>query len=272
MCISLTYRGRAIPLAWQLLKHNSSTVGIKEIYPVLVSAYTFLSHLPQVEEVYFGADRGFMDKKLMRLVTAYGWGWNIRGKGQIHVYNAKGEALGQIRQQLSQHGQPVFLNDVYITQDKYGPVNLAAWHSPGVRDPWFIISSSPCSQRTFDEYGERFQIEEGFLDLKSGGFDLESSHFRDTTALQGLIFLLALGAVFLYSEGTSLVEAGERKSVDPHTQRRLSYFQMGRRAIQTRLTHRLPLLTRLLISPHPDPEPLTRPRKPPLGMATGAFS
>ena len=49
----MTYRGRAIPIAWKLLKHNSSAVGVKEIHPVLSSAYAFLCHLPEVEQVYF---------------------------------------------------------------------------------------------------------------------------------------------------------------------------------------------------------------------------
>ena len=47
----MTYRGRAIPIAWKLLKHNSSAVGVKEIHPVLSSAYAFLCHLPEVEQV-----------------------------------------------------------------------------------------------------------------------------------------------------------------------------------------------------------------------------
>lgn len=259
----MTYRGRAIPIAWKLLKHNSSAVGVKEIHPVLSSAYAFLCHLPEVEQVYFRADRGFMDRQLMVSVTGYGWKWAIRGKGQVYVYDAQGVALGQIRQHLSQHGKPVFLNDVYITQQHYGPVHLAIWHPPGARDPWFIVSNYPCSKDIFDEYAQRFQIEEGFLDLKSAGFDLESTHLRDTTALSGLIFLLALCSIFLFSEGASLVEEGERQAVDPHHRRRLSYFQLGRRAILSRLARRKPLLVKLRIPSTPDPEPLKTSRGPP---------
>lgn len=269
ICVSLTYRGRAIPVAWHLFKHNSSAVSTRDIHPVLASVYALLSHLPHVEEVSLGADRGFMDHQLMAILSAYGWHWNIRGKGRVKLYNAQGQALGHIEQQLSPYGAPVFLNDVYITKHRFGPVNLAAWHPKGVRDPWFILSSQPCHRATFDEYATRFQIEEGFLDLKSGGFDLEASNFRHTAGLQGLIFVLALGTLLLFSEGTDSVAQGLRQTVDPHWQRRLSYFQLGRRIILSRLTRRLPLLTHLSISPTPDPEPSSKPRAPPEHSSSG---
>lgn len=263
VCVSLTYRGRALPLAWQLLEHQSSVVSMEDIHPVLASVHSFLRHLPEVEEVYFRADRGFMDQKLMTLVTAYGWKWAIRGKGQVLVYDAQGKALGKVREQLSRHGSPVFLDDVYITADKYGPVSLAAYHAPGAREPWFVVSHHACGPGIFDEYAERFQIEAGFKDLKSAGFDLEASHFRDTTALNGLIFLLALAAVFLFSEGTSLKSEEQRRTVDSHRKRRLSCFQLGRRAILTRLARRLPILETLAIPSCPDPHPLETTRAPP---------
>ena len=263
VCVSLTYRGRALPLAWQLLEHPSSVVSMEDIHPVLASVHSFLSHLPEVEEVYFRADRGFMDQKLMALVSAYGWKWAIRGKGQVLVYDAQGKALGKVREQLSQHGQQIFLNDVYITADKHGPVSLAAYHAPGAREPWFVVSNHPCGPGIFDEYAERFQIEAGFKDLKSAGFDLEASHFRDTTALSGLIFLLALAAVFLFSEGTSLESQEERRTVDAHKERRLSYFQLGRRAILSRLARRFPILQILSIPGWSDPDPVKSTRAPP---------
>lgn len=267
ICVSLTYRGRAIPLAWRLLRHSSSTVGIKDIRPVLVSVHSLLSHLPQIEEVYIGADRGFMDRELMRVFIAYGWQWNIRGKGQVYVYDALGKALGQIRQQLSQHGTPVFLKDVYLTRARFGPVHLAAIHPPGAREPWFIVSGQPCGPQTFDEYAGRFQIEEGFLDLKSGGFQLEDTHLRHTAGLEGLIFVLALTSVFLFSEGTQVVEEGQRTSVDPHHQRGLSDFQIGWRAIRQRLSRCIPFLQCLRLSPAPDPERSRHPRAPPVQHA-----
>ena len=42
------------------------------------------------------------------------------------------------------------------------------------------------------EYGERFQIEEGFLDEKSGLFELEASKLRDVKSLERLVMVISV--------------------------------------------------------------------------------
>jgi hypothetical protein len=265
ICVVLTYRGRALPLAWRVLRHASSVVSAKEIRPVLASVQCLLMHLPGIEEVCINADRGFCDQQLMADFTAYGWHWNIRGKGQLYLFDAQGRALGRVREQLSVHGTLVVLHDVYITVDRYGPVNLAAVQARGAKEPWFIVSDERCGVRTFAEYHERMQIEEGFLDLKSAAFNLEDTRLSQAHQFEQLLFVLGLAAVVLLSEGTAVVEAGRRRQVDPHWVRALSYLQLGWRAIRQALTRRTPLLERLRLSSAPDPEPSRR-RSCPLAL------
>ncbi|MDZ4876908.1 MAG: hypothetical protein CLLPBCKN_006726 [Chroococcidiopsis cubana SAG 39.79] len=51
----------------------------------------------------------------------------------------------------------------------YGLVNLALARDPVTNELWHIVSDEPTSLQTFREYGERFDIEEEFLDEKSNG-------------------------------------------------------------------------------------------------------
>lgn len=272
VCVSLTYRGRAIPIAWTLIRHSSATVSFAVIRPVLVSALNLLSHLPFVESIRLDADRGFNDLRLMELLSAYGWHWNIRSKGHFAVYDAKGKKLGRVREQLSQHGTPVFLESVYITKKKYGPVNLAAYFPHGAKEPWLMVSNQPCGKHTFEEFRGRFQIEEGFLDLKSGALHLEDTGLTETSALQGLMFVLCLALVFMIGQGVAAVEQGERESVDPHAQRALSYPQLGQRFMRRKLSLRQPLLIEITISPRPDPAPSRRLRDPSPTQPSGTLS
>ena len=76
ICVSLVYRGRALPLAWRVLRHGSSMVKTDDIHTVLASVQCLLAQLPDVEEVCINADRGFFDQDLMADFTAYGWHWN----------------------------------------------------------------------------------------------------------------------------------------------------------------------------------------------------
>jgi hypothetical protein len=60
--ISVIYRGRAIPIIWQVLEHQSSSVAY-DIYKDLLDSGVQL--LPLHCQVIFLADRGFADTKLM---------------------------------------------------------------------------------------------------------------------------------------------------------------------------------------------------------------
>lgn len=258
ICVSLTYKGRALPLSWRIIEHSSSMVSIREIHPVLSSVQCLLSHLPHLEAVCINADRGFCDQELMSILSDYGWHWNIRGKGQIYLFDAKGQPLQKFRQQLNQHGHMVIHHNVYITSRKYGPVDVAAVLPCGAKDPWFIITNQHASRISFSEYHERTQIEEGFRDLKSGGFDLEKTRLNSAGQLEVLFFLLGLADLFLLSEGVATVAAGQRRRVDTHWFRGLSYVQIGWRSIRRALTERKPFLEKLYLPLSPDPEPSRR--------------
>ena len=78
MRISVIYRGRAIPLVWQVIAHASSSVTYDTYQGLLDKAATLL---PLCCTVVFLADRGFADTALMAHATRLGWHWRIRIKG-----------------------------------------------------------------------------------------------------------------------------------------------------------------------------------------------
>ena len=81
--ISLIYRGRAIPLVWQVIEHASSSIAFTTYEALLDKAATLL---PWHCEIVFLADRGFADTALMRHASKLGWRWRIRIKGGFIVY------------------------------------------------------------------------------------------------------------------------------------------------------------------------------------------
>ncbi|WP_189074653.1 hypothetical protein [Deinococcus sedimenti] len=116
------------------------------------------------------------------------------------------------------------------------------------------MSDHPTDAQTFAEYGERFQIEEGFLDEKSGLFEREDAKLRDAASLERLILMLALATVLLVSEGVDIVQRGDRRAVDPHWRRALSYLKIGHRAVLYALSRGQMFFTRLALPGGPDPE------------------
>ncbi len=220
--IVLVYRGRGIPIAWSVLEHGSSTVAYSVYSPLLD---TVARRLPPGVAVLFLADRGFADVELFKHLHRLGWHYRIRVKSNFLVYRGKqGTPVGFYTLSTS---HALFLHHVHITKARYGPVHLALAHHYPSRERWYIVSDQPTHIESFTEYGLRFSIEENFLDDKSNGFQLESSHIRSAPMLSRLCLVLAIATLYLTSIGTTVVEQGNRRQVDPHWLRGNSYFKIG---------------------------------------------
>jgi len=251
--VALVYRGRALPVSWTVLVSNSAMVKLQDYRSIL---QTVAALLPAGCQVVLLADRGFADRKLMGVLREMGWHWRIRVKCSVWVYYADGRHV-KVARLIPAKGQALFLHRVWLTKQRFGPLYLAAAQvqtQDGCQQ-WAIISDEPTDLQTFEEYGLRFDIEENFLDDKSGGFQLESSEIRDASALDRLGLILAIGTLYLVSTGTAVVATGKRRLVDAHWQRGLSYFHIGWRWIKYALAHDARLLRFLWIEPGPDPCP-----------------
>jgi hypothetical protein len=74
-----------------------------------------------------------------------------------------------------------------------GPVHLALACPIDHPDaPWFVASDEPTDAKTLEEYGLRFDIEEAFLDEKSGGFQLQTSELSTPETLERLLLIVAI--------------------------------------------------------------------------------
>ena len=223
--LSVLYRGRAIPLVWRVIRHGSSSVGF-EVYQSMLKRATGL--LPAGVSVCFLADRGFADTKLMRyLRDELRWHFRIRVKSNTWIHRpAKG--WKQLNEYPLALGEVVLLCGVSLTKTQpLSDVHLALARDPLSRQLWMIVSDEPTSLQTFREYGERFSIEEEFLDEKSNGFQLERSEIRSAPALSRLCLVMAVATLLLTVQGQQVVAAGKRRWVDAHWQRGNSYLRIG---------------------------------------------
>ena len=156
-----------------------------------------------------------------------GWHYRIRVKNDLWVLRP-GKLPCQLRDYHLNLGNALFLQGVQITKiNPYGPVNLALARDAVSNELWYIVSDEVTSLQTFREYGERFDIEEEFLDEKSNGFQLEKSGLRSPIALSRLCLVMAITTLFLTAQGQEVVKTGQRRLVDCHTFRGNSYLRLG---------------------------------------------
>ncbi|WP_156103637.1 transposase [Deinococcus sp. YIM 77859] len=217
-----------MPLVSRVIEHPSAQVSTAQLLPVLAEVKGLLDFLG-LRQVRLLADRGFCDTEWMAWLRVCGWHYRIRIKSSLILAGCVGWA---------RCGSPPEL--------------------------WQVVSDEPTSLETFAEYGQRFQIEEGFLDDKSGLFGLENSKLRDAASLERLVLVLSVATLLLVSKG---LHEGARRRIDPHWQRGLSYLKLGLRAVQYALSRGQAVFTRLTLPGGPDPE-LPRTSKLPTPLIT----
>jgi hypothetical protein len=208
------------------------------------------------------ADRGFADTSLMHyLKNDLGWHYRIRVKNDLWVLRP-GKAACQLKQFHLNLGEAMLLQGVKITKSNvYGLVNLALARDPLSCELWYIVSDEKTSLQTFGEYGERFDIEEEFLDEKSNGFQLEQSLIRSSIALSRLCLVLAIATLFLTVQGQQVVKTGQRRRVDCHWYRGNSYFRLGWEWIRGIFSRGWKLFPTLELSGDFDPVPAIASKK-----------
>jgi hypothetical protein len=260
--VSLVYRGRAIPLCWQVYERKGVALPFKLYREVLGHVRTLLP--PGVTVVLLG-DRGFRGVALMRWCRSrhVGWHFRLRLKGNQRITLSDGRTW-LLRELGLQPGMKGFLQEVRLGEGRYGPIHLAmAWSEKTKAQAWYIASDEPTEETTLGEYGLRMEIEEELLDDKSGGFQLEETQLADAESISHLLLVMSVAYLHLVSLGTLVVAAGLRPSVDGHWARGLSYFQIGWRWLRQSLYHDAPFLRlfRLVPGRDPDPVPLSRARR-----------
>ncbi len=251
--VAVVYRGRAVPVAWRVLKHSSSSVKIAT-YKDLLKRVSRL--MPKRVKVVLLGDRGFIDTQLMKYARQQlCWSYRIRIKSDFWIWRS-GKGWCQVKDFHLGRGQALLLQNVRIHKTEfYGLVNLALACEPVSGELWYIVSNEATTLQTFREYGLRFDIEESFLDDKSNGFELESSEIRNAPALSRLCLVLAIATLYLTAQGTQVVAQGKRRLVDPHWFRGSSYLKIGWAWVKTALTQGWELFQTLFLNGQGDPQP-----------------
>lgn len=257
--LSVQYRGRAVPLVWRVIRHRSSSVSF-EVYQQMLKRATGL--LPAGISVCFLADRGFVDTRLMQyLRDELGWHFRIRIKSNSWIYRP-GKGWKRLNQYHLDLGEVILLQGVTLNKTKsLSGLHLALARDALSRQLWMVASDQPTSLKTFQQYSERFQIEEEFLDEKANGFQLERSEIRSAPALSRLCLVMAVATLLLTVQGQQVVATGKRRWVDAHWQRGNSYFRIGWNWVKGALHQGWQLFTTVALQGGKDPTPASASKK-----------
>ena len=184
--------GRALPLAWRV-KQTQGAIGFPEQREALDAVARLLPE--NVRPVLMG-DRFYGTPDLIAWCQSHSWGWRLRLKQDLLVFEDGGETTLAACFARGEH----MLSGVGLTEKRV-VTNVAMVHEPGHPEPWIIaLSEAPTVHRAFD-YGLRWGIEAMFSDFKTRGFGLEDSHLQRPDRMDRLILVMALALFWAVSTG-----------------------------------------------------------------------
>jgi len=200
--VSLRVGERALPLAWRM-KKTQGAIGFREQKEALDAVAALL---PEGGRVTLMGDRFYGSPALIDWCRGKGWGWRLRCKQDLLVFNGNGGET--TLKECFARGERM-LTDVELTERR-ARTNIAMVHEDGHPEPWIIALSDPPTTWRAHDYGLRWGIEAMFSDYKTRGFNLEDSQIERTDRLDRLVLVLSLALYWAVSTG--MWDARENKT------------------------------------------------------------
>lgn len=241
MLVGLAYQGRCIPLAWVCYPPDRPGQ-VKRIEQLLKQVKW---GMPAGGLVVVQADRGLgTSPDLVRVVRRLGWHYLFRVQGQTKLITRDGHehTLDEQPSGWSAYGT-VFKQRGRVRA--YALVYQDFTHD----EPWCLITDDPALSVL--DYALRNWQEQGFRDLKSGGWNWQRSQVWQPDHADVLILVLALAYAWVLSLGTLVAHAAPaiRARIVRGSGRLYSVFREGLRYWLDRVFTHQPLYLGLFFAP-----------------------
>ena len=234
LIVCLTYRKRAIPIAWTWVRHVKGHTPTRQQLTLLGYVRTLL---PAGAAVFLVGDSEFGSVAVLRHLDRWHWFYILRQKARTGVWLNEHSGWQSFGSYIHRPGQSTWLNNGYLTASEIYPVNLLVHWKVGENEPWCLATNLPDLRMAVRFYPRRMWIEEMFGDMKKHGFNLEQTMLRHFQRLSRLTLAVAILYVWLVSVGTRTIRSGLRHLVDRSERRDLCIFQIGLRFIDRCLTN-----------------------------------
>jgi hypothetical protein len=199
LCVSVLYRGCAIPVAWVVLPACKK----QEWRPHWLRLLRRLHRVvPRGMKVIVMADRGLYARWLFNRIRRLGWHpmlrINVGGcfcpEGKTRFVSFK-ELVPQVGMSWSGRGT------VFKTPSARLQCTLLACWEEGYEDPWLIVTDLPPENADVVWYGLRAWIEQGFKLTKRGGWQWQKTRMEDAQRAARLWLAVAVATLWLVSVG-----------------------------------------------------------------------
>jgi hypothetical protein len=228
---SVWYRGRALPLAWAAWPAQQrlpEPLFWTRVQAVLAAVATLL---PVGVPVIWLADRAFGTPRFTDVVESQGWGYVVRVQGQTRYRDRRGRE-GRVGQLVRWPGQRAKLRGQVFKKNGWRAARLVGYWGRRHRSPLCLVSNLGLGWELLGLYRQRYAIEAGFRDYKSGGWRWQQGQVRDERHRACLLMAMALATWVVLGLGSQAAQTILQRP--PTGQRRTraweakhSLFQLG---------------------------------------------
>ena len=213
LVVSVGFRRRSLPLVWHILPHQGSS-SLAAQQKLLRQAAKLL---PAGVRITVQADSEFRSQQLFRWIRNRRWNAILGIRGNTPVTLDPARAGQKLSTWLPDRETVVYLNQVYLTEERCGPVNVLAWWDKddrGVLTCYAVMTNLAATWQTYRIGSRRMWIETMFRDWQSGGFELGKTGITNHKRFARLIILVCLVYLWFVSIGRWLVKRGYRTLLD----------------------------------------------------------
>jgi hypothetical protein len=202
LMVAVYYRGRAIPLAWDVWHANVPLKGARFWERVKRLLQISATLIPPTTSVTWLADRAFGTPQFTDLVVAHGWHFVVRVQGQTRFqdrtgYETRIDNLVQARARFKAHG-------LVFKSAHWRAMNVVVWRSRHHRQLLCLVSDLDAEYDLVVVYRQRFAIETLFRDYKSHGWQWEKSLVVDIDHTQRILIGMALASLLCLLVGSQV--------------------------------------------------------------------
>jgi hypothetical protein len=252
LMLSVVYQGRALPLAWVVVK------GKKGHFPQATHC-ALLDHvaplIPAGAEVTLLGDGEFDGTELQAAVRKRHWSYVCRTAPTLlmTVYG-KTRPIGNM---APTRGELLAVRPAWLTAAEYGPVSILAIWEARYDEPLYLVTNMLDLDAALTVYRKRAHIETFFSDQKSRGFHLHKSHLSDPKRLARLLIAACLAYIWVVYLGVCALGDDWLKRLHRQDRCDLSLFRLGLRLLARCLKEAIPIPDGFLV-PDVLPQPPLR--------------
>jgi len=237
MMVGLAYRECCVPLAWWAYSPDAWPLPQVALIGSLLGWVK--AALPSGVVPLVQADRGIgTSPDLVRLVQTLGWYYLFRvQKSVVSRYAGQERALKHLVNGPGQSWQG--MGQVFKKAGWLNTMILVVW-SPGYSDYWCLITNDPAAKT--DHYAVRYWQEGGFRDLKSDGWQWQTSRIWLPDHANRLLLVMALATAWVLTLGAFAFDDAQLKAhLTKGQTKTYSLFRLGLRLWEGLFDHSAPV-------------------------------